>query len=177
MIMKKLMLGSLLGLFAFGFTRAQAQYFPPVTTPYVRPPFFPYSGTPGALNPYGGLFGGYPFGGTPYGGYPYGGTPYGTSPYGTGPYGSMTTGIPGSGFASPAGGIAPVTAVGLNDPNVTGHPTRFMSYSRYFFNQGGALAAPLPGTRPILGANPNPLTPVIGTAPPRGRANTAPGGR
>jgi hypothetical protein len=168
--MNKLVLGSLLGLLAFGSAPAQAQFYPPVTAPYVRPPLFPSIGPPGALSPFG-----YPYGMTPYGTTPYGMSPYGTMPYGTSPYNTVPYGVGPFGAVPGATGIPP-TAAGLNDPNVTGHPTRFFNYSRYFFNQGGAANVPLPGTRPILGANPTPtIAPVIGVAPPRGRANTRTG--
>jgi hypothetical protein len=169
--MKKLILGVALGWLAFGLVPAQAQFFPPVTQPFVRPPLFPNVGGPGAFSPYGyGQFGMGPYGAAPYGTTtPFGPSPYNAVPYGIGPFG----GAPGV-TGTPAAG-AP--GVGMNDPSVTGHPTRFFNYSKYFFTQGGAAASvPLPGTRTILGANPTPpATAVIGTAPPRGRANTGTG--
>jgi hypothetical protein len=159
--MNKLVLGAVLGLLVLGISSAQAQIFASPTAPFVRPPLFPYIGGPGTVSPYG--YG--PWGGMPYGGgvMPYGTSPYNVVPYAAGPFGTVP-GVAGAGL--------PASTTGLNDPTVTGHPTRFFNYSRYFFNQGGTASVPLPGTRPILGANPATVTPVIGTAPLRGRANT-----
>jgi hypothetical protein len=170
--MKKLVLGVALGWVALGFSAAHGQYFPPATTPYIRPPLFPsFPGLGGGMTQYGyGPFGTAPFGTSgPYGTMPFGTSPYNVVPQGVGPYGS----VPGITGAPVAPGATPL---GLNDPNVTGHPTRFFYYSRYFFNQGGATSVPLPGTRPILGANPQPAaTPVFGVAPPRGKSSTGTG--
>jgi hypothetical protein len=159
--MKKLVLGALLGWLAVGFAPAQAQYFQPLTSPYVRQPLFPYAGAPGS--PYGAG----PFGGGQYGAMPYGTSPYNVVPYGAGAYGAGNTGTMG---------YTTTNVVGLNDPNVTGHPTRYFYYAGYFFNQGsGAFGAPLSNTQPILGANPTAAAPLIGTSPPRGRENTQTG--
>jgi hypothetical protein len=164
--MNKLVLGAVVGLLAFGLSSAQAQYLPPPTTPFVRQPLFPYTGGPGGLAPYGyGPLTGYPFGG---GLMPYGTSAYNVVPYAAGPFGTVP-GVLG------AGGLPPVTTTGLTDPTVTGHPTRFFNYSRYFFNQRGAVSVPLPGTQPVLGANPTVANPLIGTAPLRGRAKTGTG--
>jgi hypothetical protein len=157
--MKKLVLGALLGWLAVGFSPARAQYFQPLTEPYIRQPLFPYAG---ALSPYGaGLFGV-----GPYGAMPYGTSPYNVVPNGAGAYGATAPGAP----------ITTTNVDGLNDPGVTGHPTQFFYYAGYFFNQGGgAFSTPLPNTQPILGANPTPVTPLIGTSPLRGKANTQTG--
>jgi hypothetical protein len=160
--MNKLVLGALFGLLALGFSSAQAQYFPPTTTPYVRQPLFPYSGAPGPFSPYGlGIFGT---------------SPYGTAPFGSSPYNVVPFGA-GTGFTGTTG--TGTTSIGLNDPSVTGHPTRFFNYSRYFFNQGGAGSSPQQsGTRPVFGTNPTAgTTPLIGTSPPRGKANTGTGSK
>jgi hypothetical protein len=179
--MNKLVLGVAVGWLIIGLVPARAQFFPQ-TTPFVRPPLFPTSPgiSPYGVTPYGGGLFGSPYGGGPFGS-PYGTMPYGTTPfgspygYGASPYNAVPYGIPPFGGA-PGSTVPAAPAASLNDPGVTGHPTRFFNYSRYFFTQGGASNAPLPGTRPILGANPT-TTPtlVFGTAPPRGKANTGTG--
>ncbi len=164
--MKKLVLGALLGWLPVGYSPAQAQYFQLLTQPYIRQPLFPYAGAPGPLSPYGaGLFGA-----GPYGAMPYGTSPYNVVPYGAGAYGAVVPGTTGT------AGYTTTNVAGLNDPDVTGHPTRFFYYAGYYFNQGGgAFGAPLTNTQPILGANPTPVTPLIGTSPLRGKANTQTG--
>jgi hypothetical protein len=162
--MKKYLIGTLC-LLGLAVSPAWAQYFPPLTSPYARPPLLPYSG--GFYgNPAARLYGypGYP--GTM--GYPYG-SPYGTtSPVAPNPYGAaQLPGILGS-----AGQVTITTArsADLTDPMVTGHPTRFFSYSNYFFNQGGAVTTI---TTPVQGLTQPPRAlPVIGTGTSRGRPAT-----
>jgi hypothetical protein len=158
--MKRIAFGSLLGLLAFAPPPAEAQFFlRPVTNP-LQPPFlnpynpYLYYGNPAALGPYGA---------------------YGAAPGGL-PPGLTAPGIVGV----PTVGAAPTTVQSpdLNDPMITGHPTRFFSYGRYFFNQGGGVVASAetaPGTPGILGGVPAPVTPLVGSPPPRGRSTTGTG--
>jgi hypothetical protein len=80
---------------------------------------------------------------------------------------------------------APVNTVIVADPNafpITGHPTRFLNYSHYFFNQGGAGVVSggttgFPGYSgtgaPILGTGPLPPLRSGGT-PSQSRPGTSP---
>jgi hypothetical protein len=127
----------------------------------VKAPLFPFSGlyygNPAARpNVY------YPYNVAPYG-------PYGPGLPGT--YGYGTAAVPG---ILGTGQTATARSADLTNPNVTGHPTRFFSYSQYFFTQGGGVAATT-ATGTVPAAPPARATPVIGTAPPRGRANTKTG--
>ena len=162
--MKKLVFGALLGLLAFGLSPARAQFSPfynrPQTNPLQAPFFNPYT------NPYT----------TPYGNYggglgaPYGGALAGTPGYaGPGIFGSAVTGT-----------TLTTPVANLGDPSMTGHPTRFMDYGGYFFNQGGTVAA-TPGTRTgttlptgatAPGGQTGPQT-AIGTSPLRGKSSTS----
>lgn len=90
---------------------------------------------------------------------------YGVDPYG-GLFGGPGTGLFGQGTYAPPQGPAPnapgVTGrysplnqpVDIGSAGVTGHPTRFMSYSQYFLNQGGTSGANVPLTtgRPVTEA-------------------------
>jgi hypothetical protein len=127
-----------------------------LTRPILDPRFGYYSGQPGL-------------------GYPYG------------PDGLTAPGlrVPGTGIGSGgnlfgAGGVvtvAPATQLQQDQltSNVTGHPTRFDSYARYFDNQGGQLTGtsglglapnatgPAGATPGIFGATTPPsFTPIIG---------------
>lgn len=166
---------------------AQAQYYVrPPTNPYFRPqlsPYFTYYYGPGGLGglgPYvvppalalGGVRGAYPVG-----------------PAGVGTYGSIpSTGI---GPGAVAGVEGQSSAEGALSGNQTGHPTRFMAYSQYFLNQGGAAGGVIAGgTAPISGLPAQAGGPTVfgtgsfgrttpttaGTRPPRGRENTKPNG-
>ena len=144
-------LSSVAFLLVVGVSASEAQFSPsPIVNPGMRsgtgPVFSPYGvgGYGGGFSPYGGGFG------SPYGGgfSPYGGA-FGSS-YGGG-YGPILGNAGGfqlganAGFGSNLAGTGAITGfggAGLVTPlssNVTGHPTRFDSYSQYFDNQGTGL--------------------------------------
>jgi hypothetical protein len=157
------LIGSLLALLACA-PAARAQFFGPLGGPFAPSYGGLYGGYP--RGGYGGLFGGpgyYPGGPgyAPYGGFgpgyvnPYGATPYGATPYGPAPATGLTQSRQaGQGLADPG------------SPNVTGHPTRFASYSGYFNSQGGSLSGRTPVSRtPAASANPaNTTQAAIGTS-------------
>jgi hypothetical protein len=155
LVMKKLVLASLC-LLGWAGSPASAQFFQPPTTPYVRPPLFPNLG-------YSPLF--------PYSGYYYGNPAARPGPFYGYPY---APGLPGTYGYGPSVQAAPSAAASadLTNPNVTGHPTRFFSYSQYFFTQGGGAVTTATGTVPV--APPPRVAPVIGSTS-RGRPTTRTG--
>ena len=144
----KYVYGSLLGLLVCGLSPAQRELFSPfysgpVTNPLQGPFINPY-------NPY-----------SFYNPYTYYGNP-GARPYGA---------VPGTGFGTPGSAVPGygqgVIVQNLGDPSMTGHPTRFFDYSRYFFNQGGTvLGSEVPnlGTTVPGQTGQTPAAGAIGTA-------------
>ena len=138
-------LNSVAFLLVVGVSVSEAQFSsPPLINPGVRsgtgPNFGPFQGG-GFGNPYSN-----PFGPSSYGGYfgPILGNSGGFQQNGNLGFGSN---LAGTGVVSPYGTTGIVTPL---SSNITGHPTRFNSYSQYFNNQGTGL-----------------LTNVLTTAPPQ----------
>jgi len=155
----------LAALLAVGVSASDAQYFSrPNINQFGQP-----GGVAGFGNPY--------FSGPNYG--PYSGFGYpGLVQPGMAGYQGYA---PGVGLAVPgAQNLNVLGSTGVADAvteDITGHPTRFNSYARYFNNQGGStststlLTGPssLQNTLPATNLN-RPLT--VGVRPPRGRGNT-----
>lgn len=142
-------------------------YARPQTSPYYRPNFAPYLGYSGT-GPFGaGLI----------------------APYAAGGFGGQAFGPGLMNQPLVAGTVSPTQAAALAalvqqgtasstniaDPNVTGHPVRFQSYSQYFLNlsatAGNSATAQAQPTQTLPG-NASRAQPVVGTRPPRGRGNT-----
>jgi hypothetical protein len=167
-------LSSVAFLLVVGVSASEAQFSPaPIINPGIRP------GTGPSFTPYGAGFGGYgsPFGGygSPFGGYgsPYGGGFGPTYGGGFGPGGNLAFGsnLAGAGVVSPYGN----TGIVIPQGNITGHPTRFNSYSQYFNNPGTGLITNVlttdgsPLTTPA-GVNSR-INSTIGSRPQQGPAN------
>ncbi len=151
--MKRLLVGAVLGVLGAWVCLTPAAY-----GQFGGPLIAPRAGTFG--------YGAYPYGYA----YPFGG--YG----GVGPYGPGT--LPGP-FGIGGAGVSPYTfipqstvpayTVDPGSPSITGHPTRFASYMRYFSSQGGGYVMPgaaTPATRTAPAATPA----AFGT----GRSSTLP---
>ncbi len=152
--MKKHYLTALLGLLTVSFSEASAQII------FARP-----GSRAGFIAPIGG-------GGGPLGG-PFS-SPFGGGFFGGGTYSPPVTPAPNVPGYSP--GITGRTTQGAYEgqregESITGHPTRFMSYSHYFMNQGGG------GGMNVAGQQPQPLNqrPQLGVMV-GGDYSRAPGG-
>lgn len=171
-------LTSVVFLLGIGVSASEAQFYQrPITNPNIQPgtgPVYnPYS-VGGGNSPYGGGYS--PFGG---GGYnPYGGLLLGNAGgfqsgtgFGVGPGGVAInpTGLGVAGAFGTGGLVTPPSS------NITGHPTRFNTYSQYFNNQGSAfgtnvLTNPAAQQNTTSGLAPNPNT-TLGIRPQQSRTN------
>ena len=149
-------------LLGIGVSLSEAQFYQrPATNPYVRP------GTTPLYNPYtgGGSYG-------PFLGNPAVLRPNTTPGTGTAPGGNISGGLAPE--STGAQSVDSFGGIGVDEQanNITGHPTAFNSYSRYFNNQGSSFGANLQtGTATNAGANQRTFV-TVGNRPPQGRSNT-----